>query len=120
MAVGLTALVEGDAAVLAAMLAVIGASGMLAFLVVVGAYLDLVRPAHELATRPRTLLPFVAAAMSVPVAVAFRDHLWWIVGSTGDRAGIGDLALLLVIAAIASFLVALLVTTVRREAVRAR
>ena len=113
--VGVGALVEGDPPVLAGLMATIGTGGMLAFLVVVGSYLRLVRPEGPPVHRPTFLVPAVAAAMSLPVAVAFRDGLWWIVGSTADTAGITDLARLLAILAATTFGVAAVAITVRRR-----
>ncbi len=75
---------------------VVGGSGMFAFLVAAGAYLRLVgadRPA--VGTRRRIIDAAVAGCAAVPVAVAFRDWLWWIVGSaTGDAGRLGVVVLI--------------------------
>lgn len=113
--VGVGALVEGDPPILAGLMATIGTGGMLAFLVVVGSYLRLVRPEGPPARRPIFLVPAVAAAMSLPVAVAFRDGLWWVVGATAQTADIADLALLLAILAATTFGVAAVAVSLRRR-----
>ena len=116
--VGLGALAEDDPLVLAALMATIGAGGMLAFLLVVGSYLRLVRPEGSPAPRPRLVAATVAAGISLPVTVAFRDGLWWLVGSTPETAGITDLARLLAVVAATTFAVAALAIAIhgRRRA----
>jgi len=52
-----------------------------------------------------------AACASVPVALAFRDSLWWVVGSAGDQAGFGQLALLVAVLGGAVFLAVLAAET---------
>ncbi|HVC41596.1 MAG TPA: hypothetical protein VND54_06430 [Candidatus Saccharimonadales bacterium] len=79
----------------------VGGSGMFAFLVAAGAYLGLVgadRPAAG--TRRRVIDAAVIGCAAVPVAVAFRDWLWWIVGTA--TGGAGRLAELLVIVGVAA------------------
>ena len=102
---------EGFSPVLPLFLSV-GACGMFAFLVTGGAFLGIVRGATPSSGGRRRLIDaMVATCASVPVALALRDSLWWIVGSTGDRAGLGQLAMLLTVLGGAVFLVVLAVET---------
>jgi len=105
--VGIGALLEGDPSILVLLLFLVGAGGMLAFLVTAGAYLGLVRRETNAARPvPRALIhAVVAAAISLPVAVAFRDSLWWVVGSDAAGAGLDQLAALLIVISVATLLV---------------
>ena len=49
------------------------------------------------------------------VVFAFRNSLWWIVGSNGNLAGIPQLSLLLIIFAIPFFLLPFAVETLLRR-----
>ncbi|HEY6782591.1 MAG TPA: hypothetical protein VI296_05085 [Candidatus Dormibacteraeota bacterium] len=75
---------------------VVGGSGMFAFLVVAGAYTRLVgadRPAAGM--RRRIIDAAVVGCAAVPVALAFREWLWWIVGTADGGAGrLGELLLI--------------------------
>ena len=78
----------------------VGGSGMFAFLVAAGAYLGLVganRPAAG--TRRRIIDAAVIGCASVPVALAFREWLWWIAGASSG--GSDRLARLLLTVAVA-------------------
>jgi hypothetical protein len=82
----------------------VGGSGMFAFLVAAGAYLGLVgahRPAAG--TRRRIIDAAVIGCASVPVALAFREWLWWIVGASSG--GSDRLARLLLTVAVATALI---------------
>lgn len=84
----------------------VGGSGMFAFLVAAGAYLGLVganRPAAG--TRRRIIDAAVIGCATVPVALAFRDWLWWIVGASSG--GSDRLARLLLTVAVATALIVL-------------
>ena len=71
----------------------VGACGMFALVMVGGAYLGLVRGERSLSGWRRRLTDaLVLGCAAVPLALAFRAHLWWIVGARGDTAGIPDLA----------------------------
>jgi hypothetical protein len=84
----------------------VGGSGMFAFLVAAGAYLGLVGANHPAAgTRRRIIDAAVIGCASVPVALAFRDWLWWIVGASSG--GSDRLARLLLTVAVASALIVL-------------
>jgi hypothetical protein len=78
----------------------VGGAGMFAFLVSAGAYMGLVgadRPAAG--TRRRIIDAAVIGCAAVPVAVAFRDWLWWIVGAAGGDAGrLGELLIVVAVA----------------------
>lgn len=79
---------------------VVGGAGMFAFLVSAGAYMGLVgadRPAAG--TRRRIIDAAVIGCAAVPVVVAFRDWLWWIVGTAGGDAGrLGELLFIVAVA----------------------
>jgi hypothetical protein len=94
---------EGVAPVLALLFAV-ATCGMFAFLAATGAYLGLLRAERPLVGAGRRLADAaVLAAAAVPVALAFRSSLWWVVGATDATAGLGELAGLLLVAMVAMF-----------------
>ncbi len=77
---------------------VVGSTGMFAFLVAAGAYVGLVRterPANG--ARRRAVDAAVIGCLAVPVALGFREWLWWVIGS--DSGGPERLAELLAVAA---------------------
>lgn len=77
---------------------------MVAFLAVAGSYLGLVRGARPpRGARQRLIAAAVLAYASVPVALAFRDWLWWTVGSIEAHTDLQTLTNLLVIVAAATF-----------------
>jgi hypothetical protein len=107
--VGLGAILEQDPAILVVLLVSIGTGGMLAFLVTAGSYIGLVRGSSPGVRLPRPLAhATLAAAASLPVAVAFRDSLWWIIGTATVNARLDQLAELLAAVAVATFLVVLI------------
>jgi hypothetical protein len=80
---------------------VVGSTGMFAFLVVAGAYVGLVRterPANGV--RRRAVDAAVIGCLAVPLALGFRESLWWVIGS--DSGGPERLAELLAVAALAT------------------
>jgi hypothetical protein len=78
---------------------VVGSSGMFAFLVAAGSYLGLVRIDRPVAgIRRRAVDAAVFGCFAVPIALAFRESLWWIVGS--DSGSPGRLGALLAAAAV--------------------
>jgi hypothetical protein len=86
----------------------VAACGMYAFVVPAGAYLGVVRAEPPIrGTRRRLVDASVAAALSVPVALAFRDSLWWLLGTRDASAGFGELEVLVTVAATVVFVVAL-------------
>lgn len=112
------AALDQDPPVLLVLICCIGSAGMSGFAVLADAYLGLIRPASPSVTRPRFLVPGSVAALAVPVAVAYRDDLWWIVGTTADRAGPTQLAALLAIATVGAGAASIAVLAVLRYARR--
>jgi hypothetical protein len=101
--VGLAATLEGDPPILILLLGAVGTGGMLAFFVTAGAYLGLVRRDSQGIHLPGPLgRAALAAATSLPLAVAFRDSLWWVVGSDVASGRLDQLAELLAVVAIAT------------------
>ena len=73
----------------------LGFCGMFAFLVLVGDYLGIVRSSTRLyGVQRRALDAGVAASIVAIATLAFRDTLWWIVGSTATTAGPAQFAVL--------------------------
>jgi hypothetical protein len=78
--------------------------GMFAFLMLAGSYLGVVRSSAPLAGVPRRLTDAtVIACIAALVALAFRNSLWWIIGTNANYAGNGQFAGLLGIAAATAF-----------------
>jgi hypothetical protein len=81
---------------------------MFAFLLIGGSFLGVVRgPTPSTGLRRRALDAAATMCASVPVALALRDSLWWVVGSTSERAGLGQLWTLLAATGCAAFLAVL-------------
>ena len=79
-------------------------SGVFGLLVAVGSYLRLVSSAEILrGVRRRLVDALVITSIAVLIPFAFRSRLWWLVGSTDHRAGLGQLAELLVLVSGVSF-----------------
>jgi hypothetical protein len=80
--------------------------GMFAFLVAAGSYIGLVRSSTALhGGRRRALDAGVLACVGVLVVLAFRNSLWWVVGSRAEAAGIPQAYALLGLSALAFFVV---------------
>jgi hypothetical protein len=78
--------------------------GMLAFLMLAGSYLGVVRSGAPLTGVPRRLTDAtVIACIAALVALAFRNSLWWIIGTNANSAGNGQFAVLLGIAVAIAF-----------------
>ena len=78
--------------------------GMFAFLMLAGSYLGVVRSGAPLAGVPRRLTDAtVTACIAALVALAFRNSLWWIIGTNANSAGNGQFAGLLGIAVATAF-----------------
>jgi hypothetical protein len=78
--------------------------GMFAFLMLAGPYLEVVRSGAPLAGVPRRLTDAtVVACLAALVALAFRNSLWWIIGTNANSAGNGQFAGLLGIAVATEF-----------------
>jgi hypothetical protein len=104
---------EGGPAPLLALFTGVGACGMFAFLVIGGWFLGAVRSTvPSTGGRRRVIHAATLTCVSVPTALAFRDSLWWLVGSTSDRAGLGELAALLAVVGCAVFVAVLATETV--------
>jgi hypothetical protein len=78
--------------------------GMFAFLVAAGSYLELVHSRAPMnRVRRRALDASVLACFGMLTALAFRNSLWWMVGSHAATAGIAQAYALLGLAALAVF-----------------
>jgi hypothetical protein len=92
---------------------VVGSSGMFAFLMTAGAYVGLVRSGRTaVGARRRGVDAAVLGCIAVPVALAFRERLWWVVG--GDGGGPVHLGELLAVAALTTGLAAFALETLLR------
>lgn len=90
-------------------------SGMFAFLMLAGSYLGVVRPGAPLAgVRRRLIDATVIACLAALVALAFRNSLWWIIGTTANSAGNGQFAGLLGIAVAAAFAAGFAIESIMR------
>ena len=111
---GAAAVEEGEGPLMALRFGV-AACAMFAFVVPAGSYLDLVHAVRPLrGVRRRLADGAVIAAAAVPVAVGFRSSLWWLIGTTDERAGLTELEVLLVVVGVATFTVVLVVETMAR------
>src|SRR5207244_3743907 len=98
---------EGFAPVLAIFL-IVGTCAMFAFLVLGGALLGVVRTAlPSSGIRRRVIDASTLACASTPITLAFRDSLWWLVGSRVADAGVQQLEALLAVIGALVFLVVL-------------
>jgi hypothetical protein len=78
--------------------------GMFAFLMLAGSYLGVVRSGSPLAGVPRRLTDAtVIACIAALAALAFRNSLWWIIGTNANSAGNSQFAGLLGIAVATAF-----------------
>jgi hypothetical protein len=88
---------------------------MFAFFMVAGSYLGVVRSGAPLAGLRRRLIDAtVMACLAALIALAFRNSLWWIIGTNANAAGNGQFAGLLSIAVAATFAAGLAVESVMR------
>jgi hypothetical protein len=72
------------------------ACGMFAFLVTAGSYLGLVRASTPMRGAPRRVVDAsVIACVAALIALAFRNSLWWMIGTTAATAGNSQFALLI-------------------------
>ncbi len=107
------ALREGYSLPLLAFVIVVAWCGMFVFLVPTGSYLGLVRsPVRISGVRRRLLDAALVGSGSVPIALAFRDYLWSLVGSSSERAGLGDLDIALAIVAASAAGLTLFIETI--------
>jgi hypothetical protein len=113
---GIQAIREGYAGGPALLTVLLLGCGMFAFLVAAGGYLGFVRGPSILTGVPRRLLDAgVITCVSLLAALAFRNSLWWVVGSSATAAGLPALALLLGITALTVFALVLALETVLRS-----
>lgn len=86
-----------QALVFGLLFATIGSAGMFAALVAVGSYLRVIRPSspHQPPAHPHMVRASLAAAASVPVTVAFRDHLGWLTSYAALNQPVAQAALLI-------------------------
>ena len=90
-------------------------SGMFTFLMLAGSYLGVVRSGAPLAgVRRRLIDATVIACLAAPVALAFRNSLWWIIGTNANSAGNGQFAGLLGIAVAAAFAAGFAIESIMR------
>lgn len=93
----------------------VAACGMFAFLIVIGSYLGLIRTDSKLSMFKRRLLDSVVVACAmVPITLAFRSWLWWIVGSSDAVARLPQLAELLTVTALLGFSTTLIFDSLMR------
>ena len=82
----------------------VASCGMFAFLIVIGSYLGLIRSESKLSGFRRRLLDSVVVACGlVPIILAFRSWLWWVVGSSDAIAQLPQIGELLLVLALAGF-----------------
>ena len=94
----------------------LGFCGMFAFLVLAGAYLGVVRSSTRLyGVQRRALDAGVAASIVAIATLAFRDTLWWIVGSTATTAGPAQFAVLVGSTTLLALVVVFTLETLRRS-----
>lgn len=77
----------------------VSACGLFAFLAIAGSYLRVVGTGG---TPTPLVSAFVLASASVPLALAFRSDLWWVLGTREAKAGLPQLALLVLVVAAAT------------------
>ena len=107
---------EGYAMSVTLMAMGLGFCGMFAFLVVAGSYLGVARRTSALhGVQRRAIDASVAACILAITALAFRDYLWWAVGSDPSAARPFQLASLVGGAALSSFVVVFAAETLLRS-----
>ena len=93
----------------------VASCGMFAFLIVIGSYLGLIRTESKLsAVKNRVLDSVVVACTVVPITLAFRSWLWWVVGSSDALAQLPQLGELLAVSALVGFSLTLIFETLFR------
>lgn len=113
-AFGWQAIREGYSLSVTALEIGLGFCGMFAFLVLAGSYLSIARaPSRLYGGQRRAVDAGVVACIVAIAALAFRDSLWWIVGSDAAAAGPSQFAALLGIATFIAFVLVFAVETLR-------
>ena len=98
---------------LVAVVFIVAWCGMFVLLVASGSYLGLARSSVRLVgARRRFLDAALIGSGSVPIALAFRDSLWWLVGSSTERSGLAELAVLLAVVAASAAGATLVIETI--------
>jgi len=111
---GRQAIAEGYFALAALLTITLLGCGMFAFLVGAGSYIGLVRSSTSLAgVRRRTLDAGALTCVGVLAVLAFRNALWWVVGSSSALAGIPQTYALLGLSALLFFTVVFAVESAR-------
>lgn len=117
---GNQAIREGYIAMAALLTIILLSCGMFAFLVAAGSYMGLVRGTAALTgVRRRALDAAVLTCVSLLVVLAFRNSLWWIVGSNPAAAGIPQIYALMGLTAPAVFAVVFAIESLRHSHARA-
>jgi hypothetical protein len=94
----------------------LGFCGMFAFLMLAGAYLGILRsPTRLYGLQRRAIDAGVAACIVAIATLAFRDSLWWIVGSNATTAGPAQFAALLGSTTLLALVVVFTIETLRRS-----
>jgi hypothetical protein len=94
----------------------LGFCGMFAFLVLSGSYLGIARsPTKLYGVQRRAVDAGVAASIVAVATLAFRDSLWWIVGSNAATSGPAQFAALLGSTTLLALVVVFTVQTLRRS-----
>jgi hypothetical protein len=82
----------------------LGTCGMFAFLVLAGSYLGVIQSSRPLyGVQRRAVDAGVGGCVAAVASLAFRDSLWWIVGSSPSAAGAGQFAALVGSGALLAF-----------------
>jgi hypothetical protein len=94
----------------------LGTCGMFAFLVLAGSYLGVIRSSSPLyGVRRRVVDAGVVGCIAAIGALAFRDSLWWIVGSNPSDAGSAQFAALVGGASLFAFVIVFTVEALLRS-----
>lgn len=97
------------------------ASGMFAFLMLAGSYLGILRSdARAYGLQRRIIDASVIACVAALMTLAFRNSMWWIVGTNASAAGNGRFASLLALTMLAAFTAALGVESILHSHSRPR
>ena len=113
------AIAEGYIALAAVLTITLLGCGMFAFLVAAGSYIGLVRGTTALdGVRRRVLDAGVLTFFGLLAVLAFRNSLWWVVGSSAAAAGIPQIYALLGLSGLAVFVLVFAFETLRNSRVR--
>lgn len=94
----------------------LGFCGMFAFLVMSGSYLGIARSPKQLyGARRRAVDAGIFSCIAAVSALAFRNSLWWIVGSNSSAAGLDQFAVLVGIVTLLAFVIFFAAETLLRS-----